>query len=129
VVGSTVTSTLTISSLAESRMFPHAPPPSVPPGLARWILILAMLTFLAAMIASFSRSKLWLRPQLRLAVLLAATILAALAVGCENYVNPININPVVNGTPAGNYNIVLTGTLGNGSGVTRATVVALSVLP
>jgi len=62
-------------------------------------------------------------------VLAGAIILAALAVGCEDYVNPININPVVNGTPTGNYSIVLTGTFGNGSGVTRATTVTLSVLP
>lgn len=38
-------------------------------------------------------------------------------------------NPVVNGTPSGNYNIVLTGTLGNGSGVQRTTTITLSVLP
>jgi len=44
-------------------------------------------------------------------------------------VNPININPVVNGTPSGTVSIVLAGTLGNGSGVTRTTTVNLSVLP
>jgi hypothetical protein len=60
---------------------------------------------------------------------MAAMVLAALAVGCEDYVNPININPVVNGTPTGNYSILLTGTLGDGSGVTRTTVVKLTVLP
>ena len=70
-----------------------------------------------------------MRPRLRLAVLLVAIILVALGVGCENYVNPININPAVNGTPAGTSNIVLTGTLGNSSGVTRTTTVTLSVLP
>jgi hypothetical protein len=129
VVGSTVTSTLTISTSAQSRLFPHPPPPSIPPGLARWVLLLALLTFLSAFVAGFSRSKLWVQPQLRFAVLLAAIVLAALAVGCENYVNPININPVVNGTPAGNYGIQLTGTLGNGSNVQRTTRVTLSVLP
>jgi hypothetical protein len=90
---------------------------------------MALLTFLSAIIAGFSKSKLWVRPHLRFAVLLAAIVLAALAVGCENYVNPININPVVNGTPSGNYNIQLIGTLGNGSGVQRGTRVTLSVLP
>jgi hypothetical protein len=66
---------------------------------------------------------------------LVAIVLAALGVGCENYVNPININPVVNGTPSGTFNIVLSGTLtlGNSSGgvtsVTRTTTVSLSVLP
>jgi hypothetical protein len=95
----------------------------------RWIALLALLTLLGTMVAAFSNSKLWLRPQLRIAILLAAVVLAALGVGCENYVNPININPVVNGTPSGNYNIVLTGTLGNGSGVQRTTTITLSVLP
>jgi hypothetical protein len=66
---------------------------------------------------------------LRFAVLLTSIVLAALAVGCENYVNPININPYVNGTPSGTYSITLTGTLGDGSGVTRTTTVNLSVLP
>ncbi len=129
VVGTTVTSTLTITTLAQSKLFPHSPPPTVPPGLSRWVLLLALLTFLSAMIAGFSRSRLWLWPQLRVGVLIAAIVLAALAVGCEDYVNPININPVVNGTPTGNYSILLTGTFGNGSGVTRTTVVTLSVLP
>jgi hypothetical protein len=129
VIGSTVTSTLTITSLAQSKLYPHAPPPGVPPGFARWVLLLAILTFLSAIIAGFSKSRLWVQPHLRLAVLMTAIVLAALAVGCENYVNPININPVVNGTPSGNYSIVLTGTLGNGSGVSRTTTVNLSVLP
>jgi hypothetical protein len=58
-----------------------------------------------------------------------AMVLLALAVGCENYVNPININPSVVGTPSGTFSIVLTGTMGNGSGVSRSTTVNLSVLP
>jgi hypothetical protein len=62
-------------------------------------------------------------------VLLVSISLLALGVGCENYVNPININPNVTGTPAGTYGIVLTGTLGNGAGVTRTTTVNLSILP
>jgi hypothetical protein len=91
--------------------------------------VAALLALAGAMIAGFSRSTLWMRPRLRLAVFLFAIALVALGVGCENYVNPININPAVNGTPSGTYGIVLTGTLGNGSGVTRNTVVNLSVLP
>ncbi len=129
VVGSSVTSTLTISTDAQSRVIPRPPPSGMPPGLGRWILLMALLLFLGVITAGFSRSKLWLRPQLRIGVLFAGIVLAALAVGCENYVNPININPVVNGTPSGNYYIVLTGTLGNGSGVTRGTTISLSVLP
>ena len=129
VVGSTVQSTLTITSLAESRLLRHPRPPSIPPGLTRWILLLALLAFLGAMIAGLSRSALWMRPRLRLAVLFFAIVLVALAVGCEDYVNPININPVVNGTPAGTSSIVLTGTLGTGTNVTRTTTVTLTVLP
>lgn len=127
--GTTASSTLTLTSETETRLIRHAPPPSIPPGLARWTLLLSLLTFLGAMIIGFRRSKLWLRPQLRVAVLLFAIVLVALGVGCENYVNPININPVVNGTPAGNFSILLTGTLGNSSKVTRTTMVNLSVLP
>jgi len=69
------------------------------------------------------------QPGLRLAVLMLAMIFGSLAVGCENYVNPINITPVVNGTPAGNFGITVTGTLGNASRVVRTTTVNLSVLP
>jgi hypothetical protein len=128
--GTTVSSTLTITSESESRLMRHAPPPpSVPPGLARWIFLLSLLTFSSAIVIALRRSEFWMRPRLRMAVLLFAMVLMALALGCENYVNPININPVVNGTPAGNYSIELIGTLGNSSGVKRATVVSLSVLP
>jgi len=70
-----------------------------------------------------------MRPRLRLMLLLVAIVLAAVGVGCQNYVNPININPVVNGTPSGTFGILLTGTLGNTSAVTRSTVVNLSVQP
>jgi len=97
--------------------------------MSQWILLLSMLTFLGAIIIGFSRTELWMRPRLRLAVLFLAVVLVALGVGCSNYVNPININPVVNGTPAGNFSIQLTGALGNNSQVTRTTVVSLSVLP
>jgi hypothetical protein len=93
------------------------------------ILVLALLAFLGAIVTGFGRSGPWLHPRLRLAVLLFAIILVVVGAGCENYVNPININPQVNGTPAGTTSIVLTGTLGNNNGVTRTTTVNLSVLP
>lgn len=91
--------------------------------------MMALLVFLAAVVLGFRRSGVWLRPRLRLAVLLFAMLLISLAAGCENYVNPISISPYVNGTPAGTYNIVLVGTLGNGSNVQRTTTISLSVLP
>ena len=60
---------------------------------------------------------------------MVAIALVALAVGCENYVNPININPVVNGTPSGTFSIELTGALGTNSAVTRTTTIRLTVQP
>ncbi len=130
--GTTVSSTLTItteSESAQSKLLRLPRPPTLPPGGGRWILLLALLTFLGAIVTGFGRSGPWLQPRLRLAVLLFAIILVVLGAGCENYVNPINITPAVNGTPAGTSNIVLTGTLGNTSGVRRTTTVTLSVLP
>ena len=93
------------------------------------MLLLSILTFLAVIITGLHGSRARLRPRARLAVLAVAIALAALAAGCEDYVNPININPVVNGTPSGTTSIVLTGTLGNKSAVTRSTVIALTVEP
>jgi hypothetical protein len=99
------------------------------------MIILALLTLLGVLATGFGKSAPWVRPRLRLVALLVAISLAALGIGCENYVNPINITPNVSGTPAGTTSVVLTGTLpvsnGNGSvtDVTRATTVTLSVLP
>jgi hypothetical protein len=122
-------STLTITTEAQSKILRPPSSPTIPPGLTRWILLLAMMTFLSVILMGLGRSREWMRPRRRLAVLLVGLALVALAVGCENYVNPININPVVNGTPSGTSNIVLTGTLGNSSAVTRTTVVSLTVQP
>jgi hypothetical protein len=125
----TATSTLTITTTAQSKIPRPPPPQSIPPGGGRWILLFALLTLLGAIGTGFSRSGSWVRPRLSLVVLLVGLFLVALGVGCENYVNPININPVVTGTPSGTVGIALTGTLGNNSGVKRSTTVNLSVLP
>ncbi len=121
-------SVLTMTTTTESTRLLR-PPNNFPPGPGRWLLIVALLLFMAALATGFGRQGEWLRPRLRLAVLLFSIVLISLAVGCENYVNPINITPFVNGTPAGTYSIVLTGTLGTGTGVIRTTTVNLSVLP
>ena len=129
-IGTSVSSTLTITTVAEgTRVFPKSPPSRFPPGLTRGIFLLALLAFLFAIAIGLTRPGARMHPRLKWGVLLVSIAVVALAVGCENYVNPININPSVTGTPAGTVNIVLTGTLGNGSGVTRNTVVSLSVLP
>jgi hypothetical protein len=126
----TASSTLTLDTTTQaSGLFGLPQPRNRPPGWGRWILLLALLTLLGAAFTVFRRSGPRMHPHLRLAVLLVAIILIVLGVGCENYVNPININPTVNGTPSGNFSIVLTGTLGTGGGVTRTTTVNLSVLP
>lgn len=123
------TSTLTITTTTQSGALRLPPPGRRPPGWGRWMLLLALLTFLAALASGWRRSRPWVRPSFRFALLAGALIMASVGVGCENYVNPININPEVNGTPSGTYSIVLRGTLGNNSGVTRTTTVNLSVLP
>jgi hypothetical protein len=93
------------------------------------MVLMTLLTLLMAMGAALRRAGLWQRPQLSMVVLLVALALFALGVGCENYVNPININPVVTGTPSGNFSIVLTGTLGSANSVVRTTIITLSVQP
>lgn len=124
-----VTSTLTITTETQSKLL-RPPPSRFPPGGARWILLLALLTLLFALLVSRRGSAAGICSRRRLAVLMVAIAVLALAVGCDDYyVNPININPVVNGTPSGTYSIVLTGTLGSNNGVIRTTTVNLSVLP
>lgn len=127
-VGTTVPSTLTITTLAQTKVLPRGPN-GRPPTMPRWILVLGLLALTCAILVAATRARAPMLPHLRLAVLLTAIVLTAFAVACENYVNPININPVVNGTPSGNYSILITGTLGNGSNVTRYTVINLSVVP
>jgi hypothetical protein len=61
--------------------------------------------------------------------MLAAIIVVAFGASCNNYVNPINITPVVSGTPSGNFTILITGTLGTNNKVTRATTINLTVAP
>jgi len=127
--GSTVSGTLTITIEAESRLIPPLRLPGIPLGIGRWVVFLGLMTLLTALALGLR----WIQPTRHrrkvLVFLLAAMALVALGVSCENYVNPINITPHVNGTPSGTYAITVTGTLGTGTGVTRTTTVNLSVLP
>jgi len=126
----TASSTLTITTVAQSRLLHRPPPPGVPPGLGRWILLCALLTLSGAVLLGLNRSGTWMPARFKFVALLVTLVLVSLAVvGCQNYVNPININPVINGTPSGTFNIVLTGTLGNSSAVTRTATITMSVQP
>jgi hypothetical protein len=124
-----VTATLTIATTAQSGLFHWRPREGIPPSFGMWPVILVTLGFLTALTAGLCMWGLVLRPNVRFALLAIAMILVALAVGCNTYVNPINITPVVTGTPTGNYTVVLRGTLGNNTGVSRAAAVSLSVAP
>ena len=104
------------------------------PRLELFVLLLAILAFLAAMIASgrwAQGSTLRRLPvHLRSVALVAMLVLFAIQMGCNDYYAQLNLQPAnQTGTPTGNYTIVLNGTLGNNSGVTRQTTVLLSVSP
>jgi hypothetical protein len=124
-----VTATLTISTTAQSGLFHWRPREGIPRRFGMWPLILMILGFLTALATGLCMWGLVLRPNVRFVLLMIAMILVALGVGCDTYVNPINITPVTTGTPTGNYTVVLLGTLGNNTGVSRATTVNLSVSP
>ena len=87
------------------------------------------ITFLLALAAGLGGVGPWLRPQFRLGLLLAAIMLVSFGASCNNYVNPINITPVVSGTPTGNFTILIMGTLADNSKVTRTTTINLTVAP
>jgi hypothetical protein len=125
---STVTSLLTLTTTAESGLFPWRPGGGHP-GFGGWPLVLMAMTFLLALAAGLGGVGPWLRPQFRLGLLLAAIILVAFGASCNNYVNPINITPYVTGTPSGNFKITITGTLADNSTVTRTTTIDLTVNP
>jgi hypothetical protein len=127
VLGS-VTATLTITTTAQSGLFRRwRPRGGIPPGFVMWPIMLMTLGLLMALTAGLRVWGLWLRPNFRFALLIFAIILAALGAGCETYVNPISVTPVYTGTATGNYVVILTGTLGSNSSVSRTTRVNLSV--
>jgi hypothetical protein len=123
------TATLTVETTAQSALFRWRPRGGIPPGFAWWTLLLMSFALLTACAVHLSRAELGFRSHFTLMVLCVAIILVALGAGCNTYVNPINITPVVTGTPYGNFTIALTGTLGNNTGISRTTRVNLSVAP
>jgi hypothetical protein len=124
-----VTATLTISTTAQSGLFHWRPREGIPRRFGMWPLILMILGFLTVLTTGLCMWGLVLRPNVRFVLLMIAVILVASGVGCDTYVNPINVTPVTTGTPTGNYTVALLGTLGNNTGVARATTVNLSVAP
>jgi len=129
--GTTYTqSTLQITTTAQSKVM-RPPPPrgGIPPGFAWWALMVAALALITGGAARFSRLGPRFQPHFRLAVLLMAVTLVAFGAACENYYNPINITPVLTGTPSGNFTINIVGTLGNNPTVTRGTTINLEVAP
>ena len=121
--------TLTLATTAQSGLFRWRPRGGIPPGFTWWTLLLVSLALLTACAVRLSRAEPWSRPHFTLMVLCVAIVLVALGAGCNTYVNPINITPVVTGTPSGNYTIAIGGTLGNNPSISRATTVNLSVVP
>jgi len=116
----------------------RGPPPGKPRSGPGWELtlgglglaLLALLT--ASVLARRSRGTIsaWLPLRLRLAALVFILASLALGVSCNEYVYGPNIGAApINGTPTGNYTIILVGVLGNENSVTRTTTVNLSVGP
>ncbi len=68
-----------------------------------------------------------LRPALRFAALTLVMAFVILVAGCNEFFTPIVGNPTATGTPPGVYTIIITGTLGTNSNVTRTTTVRLAV--
>lgn len=119
----------TTAPSAQSGLFRGIPKGGKPPGMTGWRLGSLLLLLLLAAGMPFLRQGAWGGSRLRLILLSTLLALAVLGAGCDVYYNPINITPVVNGTPAGNYTVTFRGTLGNNSAVQRAVTVNLSVSP
>jgi hypothetical protein len=132
--GSTVTATVTVNTTTQkSGLSP--PPNSILPlgprtGAILWAAWGALALLAAKALCSRQRDGTgWAhaRKSLRLAALGMLLAAAALAFGCSDYTIGLNITRAAPGTPAGNYTIVITGTLGNNSSVSRQTTFNLSV--
>jgi Beta-propeller repeat/HYDIN/CFA65/VesB-like, Ig-like domain len=131
------TSTLTISTTAStsSHLLPR-PPGGAPPWghwkFEWWVLLAALWMTSAVSMVVVGRRLLGARPvrlRARVAVLILATSLTALATACNNTYYGPTTKPVTTGTPAGTYTVTIIGTLGNDGSIKRATTVNLAVSP
>ncbi len=125
---------LKLSTTAHSVSGPRRGPfVTFPPGMTRtrtpWLVSFLALALLGGLIARFGAphagTESWKRA--RLSALTLGTALAALALwtSCQSYGSSPIGTPT--GTPGGTFTIIITGTLGSNSAVTRATTVNLSV--
>jgi hypothetical protein len=113
----TITSDDRIAALPPSAATQH------PAGLARWILLLALLTFLGAMIIGFRRSKLWMRPQLKGGGSVVRDRFGGLGGGMRELRESDQHQSRGEWDPGWQFqHFVLTGTLGNQQRVTRETI-------
>jgi len=131
------TSTLTISTTAatSSRVLP--PPPGGAPPLGHWrfewwVLLAALWMITAASMVAVGRRLMRAKPmrlRTRIAVLILAASLSALATACNNTYYGPTTTPVATGTPAGTYTVTIVGTLGSDNSIQRTTTVNLAVSP
>jgi Divergent InlB B-repeat domain/Abnormal spindle-like microcephaly-assoc'd, ASPM-SPD-2-Hydin/Lactonase, 7-bladed beta-propeller len=103
----TVTTTARSSGLIPGR-FPRVPSLPAPP---RGVMIIALAMMSLALLAKNSRAKQFLRP--------AALVGALLFAGCGG---GGNTPPPVTGTPAGNYTVTITATLGAQTAMTSVVI-------
>jgi len=130
------TSTLTVTTTAESSSMVGPSPPGGPLGSPpqfpwwAWLAAFCIISPVAGLlIARRLRGAAPLRLRTALAVLVGSILLTALAAACnQTYVGP-STSPAVTGTPANTYTIGIVGTLGSNNNITRTTSVNLAVAP
>lgn len=132
-VPSAVTSTLTITTTAQSSsllptgkqpLFPGGREPPLIWGLLAWLLFAGLAGWKIFHASPEAQALPRKRAALAVGGLFGVVLLASLLAGC----GPSNpVSGTGSGTQAGTYTIVIQGTLGTNSGVTRDTTVNLTV--
>jgi beta-propeller repeat-containing protein/ASPM-SPD-2-Hydin domain-containing protein/HYDIN/CFA65/VesB family protein len=135
-----VTSTLTVattSQITTGNVWRLARPRNNPPWRGEpWVLWIAaglvVLAFVTrAAVSEGERRGRHARRRLRWGLLGWAVAISFLlfGLGCQTYYNGLSVTPAPVGTPSGNYQILVIGTLGSNGTVQRATSVNLAVGP
>jgi hypothetical protein len=132
----TATVTVTTTSQTVSAQAMRLPPggdlrPGLKPKAELWVLLLAILAFLATSTASYRGAHgvtmMRLRARVKFVVLVMMVFLLAAEMACNQYYYSPITTATLPGTPTGNYTIAITGTLGNNNAVARTTTVNLTV--